>query len=189
MDEFELKFPFVGLFLGQHFPGHDSEGIDIRGGRVVTGMHALGSHVLQRPDRLGLVVFSEGIPAGDLANPEVAQLRRAHGCHEDVLGLNVAVDDWRTLAVHIQHGFGHVEKYFVLHLERHLARLLFEKNLQRVLFAELCEEHQVRAVIHAHPDEHQDVGVPRLFQVVDLVEDLELDQPSLLAVFRRSHRS
>jgi hypothetical protein len=114
---FEERFmtQVVGQSAGEEFVEHDPESVDIaphiNGSRLTRQL--LGTHVLQGADmvsNLGLDGCQRTLRVGRLCNAEINHLRMPLGVHENVAGLQVAVNHASLVAM--SDGIAHASEKF-----------------------------------------------------------------------------
>ena len=80
----------IGLLPGEHFVHHDAEGVEVASRVRQLAARLLGRDVVDRADGLPVALVGLVFQRG---NAEVLDLDRTVAQHQDILGLDVAVDD------------------------------------------------------------------------------------------------
>ena len=158
----------------QRFVEHEAQGVDIAPGIHVAVAHAklLGAHVSQRAHHVSRPRHLRGVTVVGIDRPrhaEVDHLGFAHGIHEDVAGLEIAVDD--SLLVAVRHGSAHPAKqgHGLADPEASLARVSRDRLCSLDHLHHKERHRATAAVVGPEREDLGDIGMPQASQHSGLV--------------------
>jgi hypothetical protein len=160
-----LGRPLVRPLPRQHLEQQDAQRVDIRGGRHglalrLFGARVFGRHHLRpghRPRGVGRIVGRQ-----QLGDAEVEQAWRAVGGHQDVAGLQVAMDD--QVAMGILHGIADLSEQ--LQALAHAEPLLLTVDVDGHAIDGVHDDERQAGVGGARVDQARDEGVVEVGEFV-----------------------